>query len=45
MKSLKESNYDGLITLEIIPQDLPKDEEDIKKALREAVFLMRTELT
>lgn len=41
LKSLKESNYDGIITLEIIPQELPKDEGNIKKALREAVFLMR----
>jgi sugar phosphate isomerase/epimerase len=42
---LRESSYDQMITLEIVPQDLPEDEGAIKKALREVVLHMRSELT
>jgi sugar phosphate isomerase/epimerase len=41
---LKESSYDEMITLEIIPQELPEGEEAIKKALREAALRIRSEL-
>lgn len=44
LKYLKESRYDEMITLEIIPQELPGDEEAIKKALREVVLHIRGEL-
>jgi len=33
-----------MITLEIIPQELPEGEEAIKKALREAALRIRSEL-
>jgi sugar phosphate isomerase/epimerase len=41
---LKESSYNEMITLEIIPQELPEGEEAIKKALREAALHLRAEL-
>lgn len=44
LEYLKESRYDEMITLEIIPQELPEDEEAIKKALREVVQHLRAEL-
>ncbi|MCK5552622.1 MAG: sugar phosphate isomerase/epimerase [Deltaproteobacteria bacterium] len=44
LKCLKESRYDEMITLEIIPQELPGDEEAAKKVLREKVFYIRREL-
>ena len=43
LEYLKESSYDEMITLEIIPQELPEDEEAIKKALREVVLHLRAE--
>jgi sugar phosphate isomerase/epimerase len=43
LKCLKESQYDEMITLEIIPQELPGDEEAAKKALREKVLYIRRE--
>ena len=42
---LKESGYDQMITLEIIPQELPENEEAVKRALREVALKMRAELT
>ena len=45
LKHLRESSYDEMITLEIIPQELPGDEEAIKKALREVALHIRRELT
>jgi sugar phosphate isomerase/epimerase len=42
---LKESGYDQMITLEIFPQELPEDEEAIKKALSEVALSIRAELT
>ncbi|MFQ5842634.1 MAG: sugar phosphate isomerase/epimerase family protein [Thermodesulfobacteriota bacterium] len=45
LEYLKESNYDEMITLEIIPQELPGDEEAIKEALGEAALHIRGELT
>ena len=45
LEYLKESGYDEMITLEIIPQELPVDEEAIKKALREVALHIRAELT
>jgi sugar phosphate isomerase/epimerase len=44
LKCLKESRYDEMITLEIIPQELPGDEEAAKKVLREKVLYIRREL-
>jgi sugar phosphate isomerase/epimerase len=44
LEYLKESRYDEMITLEIIPQELPEGEEAIKKALREAALRIRSEL-
>ena len=41
LEYLKESRYDEMITLEIIPQELPEDEEAVKKALREVVLHLR----
>jgi sugar phosphate isomerase/epimerase len=40
---LRESGYDGMITLEIIPQELPEDEEAIKRVLGEVVASLRGE--
>jgi len=34
-----------MITLEIIPQELPENEEAVKRALREVALKMRAELT
>ena len=45
LKYLRESSYDEMITLEIIPKELPGNEEAIKKALREAALHIRAELT
>ena len=45
LQCLKQSRYDEMITLEIIPQELPDDEGAIKEALREVVRYMRDELT
>jgi sugar phosphate isomerase/epimerase len=45
LKYLRESDYDEMITLEIIPEELPEDEEAIKKVLRDVILGMRTELT
>jgi sugar phosphate isomerase/epimerase len=42
---LRESNYDEMITLEIIPQELPEDEEAIKETLRETALYIRGEVT
>ncbi len=44
LEYLKESNYDEMITLEIIPEELPKSEEAIKAALGEVVLHIRGEL-
>ncbi len=44
LEYLKESSYDEMITLEIIPQELPEGEEAIKKGLREAALQLRAEL-
>ncbi len=44
LEYLKESRYDEMITLEIIPQELPEDEEAIKKAVREVGQHLRAEL-
>ncbi len=44
LEYLKESSYDEMITLEIIPQELPEGEEAIKKGLREAALHLRAEL-
>ncbi len=44
LEYLKESRYDEMITLEIIPQELPEDDEAIKKALREMALHLRAEL-
>lgn len=41
---LQESGYDEMITLEIIPQELPENEEDVKKTLREVALHIRAEL-
>ena len=43
LKCLKESRYDEMITLEIIPQELPGDEEAAKNVLREKVLDIRRE--
>ncbi len=45
LEYLKESGYDEMITLEIIPQELPGDEVAINEALREAALHIRGELT
>ena len=45
LEYLKESNYDEMITLEIIPQELPGDEKGIKEALGETALHIRAELT
>jgi len=45
LRRLKESRYDEMITLEIIPQELPEDEGAIKEALREMALYIRAELT
>jgi sugar phosphate isomerase/epimerase len=44
LEYLKESNYDEMITLEIIPQELPGDEKGIKEALGETALHIRAEL-
>jgi sugar phosphate isomerase/epimerase len=44
LEYLKESSYDEMITLEIFPQELPEDEEAMKKALRKAALHIRAEL-
>lgn len=45
LRRLKESRYDEMITLEVIPQELPEDEGAIKEALREVALSIRAELT
>ena len=45
LQCLKESRYDEMITLEIVPQELPYDEGAIKEALREVARYIRDELT
>jgi sugar phosphate isomerase/epimerase len=42
---LKESHYDQMVTLEIIPQELPENEEAVKKVLREVALRIRAGLT
>lgn len=42
---LKEFQYDQMITLEIIPQELPEDEGAIKRALGEVALSIRAGLT
>lgn len=44
LEYLRESNYDEMITLEIIPQELPEDEEAIKEVLGAAALHIRGEL-
>ncbi|UCD72132.1 MAG: sugar phosphate isomerase/epimerase [Syntrophobacterales bacterium] len=45
MNYLRESSYGEMVTLEIIPQELPEDEEAVKKALREGALHIRGGLT
>lgn len=45
LQYLRESGYDGMITLETIPEELPGDEADIKKTLREMAVQIRAQLT
>jgi len=44
LEYLKESSYDEMMTLEILPQELPEDEEAMKKALRKAALHIKAEL-
>jgi sugar phosphate isomerase/epimerase len=44
LEYLKESGYDEMITLEIVPQELPENEETIRETLREAALRIRSTL-
>jgi sugar phosphate isomerase/epimerase len=45
LQYLRKSEYDGMITLETIPEELPGDEADMKKTLREMAVHIRDQLT
>jgi sugar phosphate isomerase/epimerase len=45
LQYLKKSGYDGMITLETIPQELPADEAGMKKTLEEVALHIKDQLT